>query len=370
MNSTDDGGADTFISSVPDTAGVDETVGFRDEETDCPTPNFEFLVQDTNGPGYDFVCGAKNPFDGAWHHVTGVYDVSSNLMRLYVDGLETSVSITANSSGTKNFTGYPFYIGAENRQGSADNWIIAKIDEVRIYNRALSAAEVRYLYNKGKPIAHWKFDEGSGSTAFDSANNAGNGTITGATYTTGQYGTSLDFDGTDDNVNVADTAVLDFDDTADMTISGWFNRDTATTDDVIVAKRNGIASTDTGYIAYLDDATDTLIFEVSDATDEYQLESSATFTSTGWNHFTIVWDQDSAANSEIYINGRVDSAADTRTIANIGTLANAVALRIATESDGGNPFDGKLDDVRIYNYARTAEEIRVDYNTGLSAHFR
>jgi hypothetical protein len=31
---------------------------------------------------------------------------------------------------------------------------------------------------------------------------------------------------------------------------------------------------------------------------------------------------------------------------------------------------GKIDDVRIYNYARSAAEIRQDYNAGLSTHFR
>ena len=39
--------------------------------------------------------------------------------------------------------------------------------------------------------------------------------------------------------------------------------------------------------------------------------------------------------------------------------------------DGGSlAFDGKIDDVRLYNYIRSAEEVRVDYNAGLSTHFR
>ena len=52
------------------------------------------------------------------------------------------------------------------------------IDEVRIYNRALSAEEVRYHYNHGGPVAHWKFDEGSGTTIHDSSGNGHNGTLT------------------------------------------------------------------------------------------------------------------------------------------------------------------------------------------------
>ena len=43
---------------------------------------------------------------------------------------------------------------------------------------------------------------------------------------------------------------------------------------------------------------------------------------------------------------------------------------------GSNPdslddyFDGLIDDVRIYNYARSAEEILVDYNNGLATHVK
>ncbi len=36
----------------------------------------------------------------------------------------------------------------------------------------------------------------------------------------------------------------------------------------------------------------------------------------------------------------------------------------------GGPFNGLIDDVRIYNYARTQEQIRLDYNAGLSVHFK
>jgi len=167
-------------------------------------------------------------------------------------------------------------------------------------------------------------------------------------------------------INLTTSATLDFIDTDDLAVSGWFYRDLATTDDTILAKRNGIVNTDTGYILYLDDSTDKLTFEVSDGTDEYQLESATTFTATGWNHFEVIWDENSAANSEIYINGKADSATDTGTIVNVGDFTNALTLAIGAESDAGNPFDGLLDDLKIYRYARSAAEVLNDYNRGLA----
>jgi len=62
------------------------------------------------------------------------------------------------------------------------DYIKATIDEVRIYNRALSAQEVRKLYEWAPgPVAHWKFDEHEGTTAYDSA--------ASTTYSGGNHGT-------------------------------------------------------------------------------------------------------------------------------------------------------------------------------------
>jgi len=62
------------------------------------------------------------------------------------------------------------------------------IDDVRIYNRALSETEIADLY-KGNQVdstglvGHWNFNEGSGTTAIDVSGNNNTGTIYGATYT-------------------------------------------------------------------------------------------------------------------------------------------------------------------------------------------
>ncbi|MHC4158980.1 MAG: hypothetical protein ACYSSO_07855, partial [Planctomycetota bacterium] len=52
-------------------------------------------------------------------------------------------------------------------------------------------------------IAHWKFDEGSGSTAYDSAGDNDGTLVNGPVWTTGQIGGALSFDGVDDYVNIS-----------------------------------------------------------------------------------------------------------------------------------------------------------------------
>jgi hypothetical protein len=212
-------------------------------------------------------------------------------------------------------------------------------------------------------VGYWSFNGGdmSGTTATDRGSGGNNGTLTnGPVRVTGITGQAIDFDGADDYVTVTDNAALDFNDTADFSLSVWFNRETSDTTDTIIAKRNGTATTDQGYILYIDASTDKVVFEVCDAVsacDEYQLASTSTFTSIGWNHVAVVWDQDAAGTTKLYVNGVDDSAAATGTIGNIGDLSTTLAFRIGAESDGGEPFNGKIDEARLYNRTLAATEI-------------
>jgi hypothetical protein len=267
------------------------------------------------------------------------------------------------------------------------------IDEVKVYSGARSQDQIAYDFNRGRPIGWWKLEDCTGATANDSSDYNHDGTITiggGGTNTTtgtcssgtgteawnngtnGKYNSSLDFDGTDDYIDMGDVAKYDFGASQDFSISGWFYRDTATTDDVIIADRNSLSTdTDDGWIVYLDATTDQLIFEASETggTDEYSLASTSTFTSTGWNHFAIIWDDDTAGSTTLYINGKEDNPTKTGTLTNIGALTNSVNFRIGSESDSGSPFIGQIDEVRIYNYAISAAQARKDMNNDTGNRF-
>lgn len=209
---------------------------------------------------------------------------------------------------------------------------------------------------------YWKFDMGSGTSLRDYSGNSLTGTLTnGYTWTSSVNSTTtydnpraIDFDGTNDYVDIGNN--INVNSSGDLTISGWFNRDTANTDDVLVAKRNGNAAGDIGYIIWIDAATDKLRMEMSDGTNEYELASSATFTTTGWHHFVATWDESLVAGTKLYVDGALDAATATGTLSNVGSLSNAVALRIGAESDDGAPFDGKIDDMRIYTTPLTATQ--------------
>ncbi|MFN4337017.1 MAG: LamG domain-containing protein, partial [Candidatus Nitrosocaldus sp.] len=98
--------------------------------------------ESANGTNY-FVFSPNTYNDGQWHYVTLTYDGST--LRLYVDGtLVSSLSTTAIPDYNWNT---PLTIG----KNSLDNsrYFIGDIDEVRVYNRALTAQEVSNAYNNG-----------------------------------------------------------------------------------------------------------------------------------------------------------------------------------------------------------------------------
>ena len=213
-------------------------------------------------------------------------------------------------------------------------------------------------------IAHWKLDENSGTTAYDNAG-LNDGTLTdmdpATDWVAGKVGNALEFDGTDDHVLVGD--VLDFGASDDFTISVWVYRDDTGRDDRVLWKKNSTNASDSGYLLYIDSGNDVRFF-ISDGTDQYFMQSTTDILSPGWHHFVIVWDDDSAAGTKMYIDAADDNASHTGTISAIDSPSNAVPLTIGAESDLGKFFDGKLDDVRIYDRALTAQEVQDLYDAG------
>ena len=296
---------------------------------------------------------------GQWTHIVGTYDGVTQ--RIYIDGVEKNS--TARTGAIDSETGKA-YIGTIFPTNALFD---GQIDEVRIYNRALSASEIRFLYNRGGPVAHWTFDEGSGTTAFDSSG-SNDGILTNMTdadWVQGKYGTALDFDGSDDAVTVTNADLIDFDVGLKnaVTFSAWINADTDGENNVGEIIDKGVST----YIRVDTESAGSLDVEASLdlGTASATLNVSAALSTNTWHHVVMTYEDDTDDEITLYVDGK-----------NIGSSTNgdgspaADANNLLIGGDTNANFDGTIDDVRIYNYARTAEEILVDYNAGLSTYFR
>ncbi|MEK6616289.1 MAG: LamG domain-containing protein [Bacteroidota bacterium] len=130
---------------------------------------------------YDIVF-VGSILSGVWYHITGVY--SGGITKCYING----ILITTNSS-----TAYAPYGagdlfiggcgGGGSNIGNGCGYFNGKIDEVSIWNRALSQTEIRdnmcqkLTGSEAGLVGYWRFDETSGTTAYDSSPNGNNGTL-------------------------------------------------------------------------------------------------------------------------------------------------------------------------------------------------
>ncbi len=100
---------------------------------------FAFETSPTSGwDGSSYVVGSKTlPKVGQWYHVAGTLDHKTGIIKIYIDGkLDGKRDIKANKIGTND---QPFCIGGN--AGNFNRWFDGMIDEVIVYNRALTEAE-------------------------------------------------------------------------------------------------------------------------------------------------------------------------------------------------------------------------------------
>ncbi len=141
---------------------------------------FSFILKSGNNSwGDDFAKGTSVAQDNTWYHVTGVRE--GNIVKIYVNGIIEGID--SGSPEPINYGSVPVaYIGRK----SGGYWWNGIIDEVRIWNRALTqkeiqanAQDIKISSNEPGLVGYWKLDEGSGTEAKDYSSNGNHGTLEG-----------------------------------------------------------------------------------------------------------------------------------------------------------------------------------------------
>lgn len=323
------------------------------------------------GPQSDYVEATSTISTGQWVHYLGTYDGSN--IKMYING---QLDASAPSSASMITSDGPLVIGRW--YGNYDGYYFnGAIDEVRIYNRALSEGEVRSLYDFAPgPVLYFPLDENAGNALV--SDRSGNkitgllyGSMTGSQWSDGKIGSSLNIDGLDDYIQASLNPKLDF--AGPFTISSWVQMDDANTDinlnQYVINKGSGTNgdATKNSYSLQLSNTgtstPDYVSCVVSNGTTLYNTSSVpgtylSSFSPNIWYHLTCQYD---GANIKIFVNGvMITSTAFTGTV-NILPNAN---FRVGVLGDLSRLFDGKVDEVKAYNYARTPAQIVEDMNSG------
>ncbi|MFH0776406.1 MAG: LamG-like jellyroll fold domain-containing protein, partial [Patescibacteria group bacterium] len=154
---------------------------------------------------------------GVWNYIACVYDGATHAT-IYLNGVPKEQITNAGLTGNV-LTGQHAALGRDGANNQ--RYFNGSIDDFAIYNRALSATEIAQLYQKdslkfyGDPLAQsggilnsdglvglWKMD-GDFTDSFGSLEATTNG---GATFDAGRFNQAVAFDGSDDYLDVGDTA--------------------------------------------------------------------------------------------------------------------------------------------------------------------
>ncbi|NQT00461.1 MAG: hypothetical protein HQ580_00405, partial [Planctomycetes bacterium] len=190
-------------------------------------------------------------------------------------------------------------------------------------------------------IAHWQFDESSGSVAHDASGNGNDGTLKGdPQWVAGKIGGAIQLDGDGDYVDVGSVGISGTD---QRTMAGWTKA--STTDIAPWTSVFGFVpdgDTDgTYYDIEVDDAGNYIIFVGGWGAIFIPVD-------TQWHHFAVTY---TGEGGSWYLDGQFVDSLDGE----VGTIDQ---VRIGARLSNSNYFPGLIDDVRIYNTVLTLTEIK------------
>ncbi|KKQ23516.1 MAG: hypothetical protein US38_C0014G0003 [Candidatus Roizmanbacteria bacterium GW2011_GWC1_37_12] len=339
------------------------------------TGEVSYYIRDNAG---HFINSATTStyIDNKWHNATLVGDRDGNAV-LYIDG-SINVGTTQPMSTIIDITNAQNdMLGNACCSASAWEEFQGSIDQVRLYNYARTPAQIAWDYNRGGPVGWWKMDECQGITANDSSGNGNNGTITiGATGTntsagtctgsageawkdgaTGKYNSSLEFDGTDDYINVVDNNSLDM--TTNITLSAWIKLS-----DLTITNANNIVAKGTNGYQFTVGDSSSLKVGLAKQDVAWVVQSNTTISDTNWHFVSVTYN---GTTGKVYLDG-IDRSGST-SIQTFSNTSDNLFIGSKNPVTATKYFNGQIDDIRVYNYALTANQVKNLYNENSSIRF-
>jgi len=195
-------------------------------------------------------------------------------------------------------------------------------------------------------VGWWKFDEGTGTIAYDSSGNANNGGWQGATaYAAGKVGL---YAGSFNGASYVDAGNQTSLNTPNITVVAWIYPTSLNSYQVIASKL---------YAGY------TLGWELSNSSGVARVTLRATTTDMYFNGSLNVntWQMVAFTYDGATLKGYLNGALNTAHVATSTNLVSTADFQIGTRFGGSNLFNGFIDDVHVYNKALSAAEINQLY---------
>jgi hypothetical protein len=366
------GAQDFTISGWVKTNNTSVRKGIACWGQDNPWQSTYFFITNTGYLNFGFAYNGgpqSSTFiaDNQWHHVA--VKCTSGLIQLYLDGQPTATALQMNP----NISGANKALGA-NIDNSGSNNFVGSLDDIGIWNRALTQQEITNLFNASLPanclpayvptiglVGWWPFC----GNANDESGNGNDGTVNGAILTTDRNGVAnkaYSFDGVNDWIQVPSNSL--YDNLSEITISSWINITSWCTPNV-----NGVeffpilvqyASPQLQYGNFGIQLTKANLnyFYLNSNNYDFNQSSQNYWQNSQWVNLTVT-----ASNGigKWFINGNNVSSVSN---INFGSFLSGLPILIGRQSPATASLftNGKLDDIAIWNRALTQSEITALYS--------
>ncbi|KAH8065100.1 hypothetical protein JL722_2004 [Aureococcus anophagefferens] len=298
--------------------------------------------------------------DGDWHHYCHTYDGTDWVV--YFDGTVVHTETMALNTGSDN----SLTLGVR-YSGYYTGYFDGSIDEVYVYSSALDETSIQVLYaavtaaptvtplpthvSHSTLVAYYSFDDG---TAAEDSDSSLDGTISGATATTGQYGVggALSFDGTDDYVEFPSAVTADILGSAARTVCLWARLEEWGTGTLFSYDSNESGER----FGFMTESTagEFILLGYGSGYDSRDIAASGS-DDGDWHQYCHTYD---GTDWVFYFDGTV---VHTETVALDTGSDNSLTLGVRNSGGLSGYLDGSIDEVYVYSSALDAASIQVLY---------
>ncbi|MHA4819610.1 LamG domain-containing protein [Streptomyces aculeolatus] len=254
-------------------------------------------------------------YAGTWAHLVGVHDTTANTLTLYINGKKAGSTTLVDAF----YAAGSMYVGAVSVNNNLKSHFPGTIDDIRLFDRPISPAEVQQLY-KQRPLvkSRWKLEGTNGATPPATADDSPGGNdmtlYGGAAIGSGWVDSgAMELDGVD---AYAATSGVPVDTSGSYTVTAWAQA-AALPDDaaaLISATGSRQSAFAVRYVPAADPSTSAGNWEIalpgadSDAAGVVRVKNEQFWDVRDWNHLALVYDGLSK-EARLYVNGELEEVA-------------------------------------------------------------
>ncbi|MFH1193641.1 MAG: LamG domain-containing protein [bacterium] len=313
----------------------------------------------------------------AWSHIiiTRKQNGTTDDISFYLNGGLLQTYTGQVRHGATEGTSAKLSIGRKLSSVGPYEFLNAIIDEVRIYNRALSATEIATLYGsarinsapKNQLVGYWTMDntDRSRNLIYDKSGFNNNGILIGTATSTGMIKQARSFNGTTNYIDGTANSILLI--KGDITLSAWIKAAALTTYGGIFARYCAGDTEACNYPYFLETQSDGDIsvgHEYGAGSDQYY-RFNTNLSANTW-HYVAGVRNTSNKTWQVFADGIAYPAQSYTNDATGGTSSH---LWLGVDDNtGGTYFNGAIDDARVYNYALSAQDVSQLYSAAKITH--